>query len=150
VLLVVVQFALLGYAPGEYVPTSEDRRQAATAEAAIESIDAPAFSPIYPYVSLRAGHEPVAHKMAIVDVLRASPHDARASLREDIGRSMRGHRYRALLLHNERHPLAPFTDGYRLAHRLSGAERPPVPITGIEISPRYVFLPTNRSEGRTA
>lgn len=142
-LAVLVQFAALGYAPAEHVPTAADRERGEALERDLRSLDEPAFSPVFPYLAVRAGHEPVAHKMALVDVLRAPPHDARSALRAEVGRTMRAHRYAALALHGREHVLAPFTRGYRYDRPLGGYD----PVAGVDVTPRHAFVPAGQGVG---
>lgn len=136
-LVVLLQFVALGYAPADHVPTAADRERAEALEQDIESLDEPAFSPIFPYLAVRAGHESVAHKMALVDVLRAPPHDARSTLRTEVERTMRTDRYDSLALHHREHELAPFARGYRYDRPLGEYD----PVAGVDVTPRYVFVP---------
>lgn len=137
-LVVLAQFATLAFAPSEYVPTAADRERGEEVVTAMADLEEPVFSPVYPYLAVRAGHEPVAHKMALVDVLRAPPHDARASLRADVARAMEGHRYGSLAMHRRDHQLAPFTRAYRYEGRLGQGYEP---VAGVDVQPRYVFVP---------
>lgn len=147
--VVFVQLVSLAYVPTHHVPTADDRERADRAVQMVESMNDPVFSPIYPYVAARAGGGPSAHKAALADVLRASPHDAQERLRENLSASLTRTppRYGTLLVYGGLR-LADLDRAYR-HERALGPEAMPQPIAGADRRPRDVFVPRNGTTGRT-
>jgi hypothetical protein len=69
--LLLVQFALLAYDPGKYVPSDADRDRSDRAVAALRSLDGEVYVPSYPVYARRAGLPVYVHTASALDVLRA-------------------------------------------------------------------------------
>ena len=141
---VLLQFATLVYVPGAHVPSPAATERAERSIDATASVDGPVFSPVSPYVAYMAGHEPTAHKMALVDVLRAEPHPERAALRARIDRALVAEpRYRTVLTHGGVYAFGRMAKAYRYDRTFPRGARPPRPITGARPHPRNVLVPKN-------
>ena len=140
---VLLQFTALLYVPGAHVPTSDEFDRAERSIEAVESMREPVFSPVYPYMAVAAGHEPTAHKMALVDVLRAEPHPERRALRGRLSRTLtRNPRYRTLLTHGGVYAFGRMARAaYRYDRPFPRGARPPRPVTGARPHPRNVIVP---------
>ena len=145
---VLLQFTTLLYVPAGHIPTPEEGKRAERAIEAVASMDSPVFSPVYPYLAFEAGHEPTAHKMVLVDGLRAEPHPEQTALRTRLSRALsREPRYRVLLTHGGVYAFGRMAKAYRYDRPFPRGARPPRPITGASPYPRNVLVPKRPIDG---
>jgi hypothetical protein len=71
--LLIVQFGLLAYDPGKYVPSDGDRDRSDRAVAALRELGGETYVPSYPIYARRAGLGEYVHTAAALDILRADP-----------------------------------------------------------------------------
>jgi hypothetical protein len=76
-LALVVQFGLLAYDPGKYVPSDADEARSDRAVAAIRTLGGEVYVPSYPVYARKAGTPTYVHTAAAIDVLRADDTGAR-------------------------------------------------------------------------
>jgi 4-amino-4-deoxy-L-arabinose transferase-like glycosyltransferase len=77
-LALVVQFGLLAYDPGKYIPSDADEARSDRAVAAIRALGGEVYVPSYPVYARRAGLPTYVHTAAAIDVLRADDTGPRA------------------------------------------------------------------------
>jgi hypothetical protein len=86
--LLVVQFALLAYDPGKYIPSDADRARSERAVAAIRALPGDVYVSSYPIYGRKAGKREYVHTAAAIDVIRAEDSDAREVFRESYDRAL--------------------------------------------------------------
>jgi hypothetical protein len=150
-LAVLLQFTALLYVPAGHIPPPAANERAEASIDAVASMRGPVFSPVYPYMAVQAGHEPTAHKMALVDVLRAEAHPEGRALRARLSRALSDDpRYRTLLTHGGVYAFGRMAKAYRYDRPFPRGARPPRPSTGARPHPRNVLVPKRPIVGANA
>ena len=78
----VVQFALLAYNPGDYIPSDAEEARSDRAVAVIGALEGDVYVPSYPIYARRAGRPTYVHTAAALDILRADDGAAQRRFKE--------------------------------------------------------------------
>ena len=86
--LLVLQFALVAYDPGKYVPSDADRERSERAVAAIRALPGDVYVSSYPIYGRRAGKREYVHTAAAIDIMRADDSEAKEAFEESYERAL--------------------------------------------------------------
>lgn len=86
--LLAVQFALLAYDPGKYIPSDADRDRSERAVEAIRALPGEVYVSSYPIYGRKAGKHEFVHTAAAIDIIRAEDSEAREHFRDSYDRAL--------------------------------------------------------------
>ena len=84
-LALLVQFGMLAYDPGRYIPSDADRARSDGAVAAIRALPGDVYVASYPIYARRAGKPVYVHNAAAIDILRADDSEQRTQFEARYG-----------------------------------------------------------------
>ncbi|UDY37518.1 glycosyltransferase 87 family protein [Dermatobacter hominis] len=141
--LLLVQFWAIRWAPWDQVPSADDERAAVATVAALRDLPGPVYLPAHPWWLSEAGGEPTAQSAALADVLRGPPGEGRALARE-LDRAFEEQRFAAVVVDSQRwmsYLPDSFEEHYRYERDLLPGGRVARSTTGFRTGPAEVWVP---------
>ncbi|HYE95619.1 MAG TPA: glycosyltransferase family 39 protein [Rubricoccaceae bacterium] len=134
-----LQLLALAYDPTRLVPSPSDRAAADRLAARLRAEARPVFIPAHHALTARAGHPPLAHEMALDDVLRSATPEG-AALRAELARAVRLGRWAYIVGDAETAVTLGLGQDYVLTDTLlTGSAL--APVSGVDRRPRFGFRP---------
>jgi hypothetical protein len=140
-LAIVVQLALLVYAPGHDIPTRADRAAGERLVARLAALPGEVFVPHHGYLAVLAGKRSFAHTLAIDNVLLDDPGPVREELAREMTRALAEHRFSAVLLESDGRYAKTILRDYEVEERLFADPSVFWPVTGGRLRPEFLCVP---------
>lgn len=116
--LAIVQLAIGFSTPGHYLPSGDDRAAHRAVLDAVRAVDGDVWVLGHPELARAAGKSPLAHYVAVWDVLRSGPSGARERLRAELQRAIEERRFAAIVV-TEPEELIVLPAGFRAGYELT-------------------------------
>ncbi len=139
-LVVLVQFAGLGYRPTDALPKPGDRRAGELLVRRLGEVPGRVFLPQHPYLLERAGRRGHAHAGAMDDVQRGDERGVGRALAAALDSAVAERRFAAVLLDND-WLQAEVERGYVRAGRVFSDPRRFRTVAGTRVGPDFVYVP---------
>jgi len=141
-LLILIQFILLFYLPGQQIPGTSDRRAGERFINYLKQIPGDVFVPYHGFLPFLAGRQPSAHWVAILDVLIAgqgSPAGPARDLLDQIEDVIMTKKYEVLILDRDDWFSGLIEGNYRKDQVLFSENGVFFPITGYRTRPQFIY-----------
>lgn len=139
----LLQFALLAYDPRPKLPTDADRAAGEAIVQELASIEGDVWMPYHGYLAERAGGQPGAHAMPIIDLLQGGDVETAQAFVTELERAIASGRWRWIVLDDLswEEQLPSLAAGYRRTRSLFSADDPGLflPRTGEPQRPLHVY-----------
>jgi len=89
--LLILQFLVLAYDPGKYIPSGAEGRRSEQAVEAIRALPGDVYVTSYPLHARRAGKPEYVHTAALLDIARADPSETRRRFQERFDAALEAH-----------------------------------------------------------
>ena len=106
---------------------------------ALKSVKGEIFAPAHGYLLRRAGKQPGAHEMALVDIFRGRDKDLKKKLQVALREGASSTRYAAAVTGGSRRLMKPFTDRFVQAAPLVDGPDAFFPVTGEKVRPERLL-----------
>ncbi len=134
----LLQFVLLAFNPLDHLPSKEDRRAGEALLEELRAVDGDAWLPSHPWMAVEAGGPPMAHKMALLDVLRSGDTEQKRRLENEIRESLTNRRWELVITDRRWYP-----SELERHYSYDGPAFPDSshfwPVTGMRTRPEFVY-----------
>ncbi len=140
-LLVLIQFATLGYNPRRQVPTRADRVAGKRLLQLVARQPGAVWLPHHAYLARMAGKPPTAHEVAIKNLIRIDPSPVRQGFETEIERAIGERRYSAIIVDQGQWYRRELEASYRIRGPVFASDRVFFPVVGRSMRPELVWVP---------